>query len=240
MRAMLTALFCAATVLMPIDANAAEGSVTGQSEFAYIEVTALAEIKAAPDLAILEFGVVTRAETAAAAAQQNSTGMTSVLASLRQSIGPQARIGTGTYSLRTEYAPNREGGEPRIGAYVANNNVRLETPELSRLGEFIDLAIKAGSNQVQRISFALSDPAKVRRIALREAVVQARSDAEAMATALSVKLGPVQSITNQEMGPVRPFMQDATVARGSPVTTPIEPGQVSVQARVVVRLQIVR
>lgn len=153
MRAIRTALFCAATVLLlPMHAFGAAGDVAGQSELAYIEVTAGAEVKAAPDLAVLEFGLITRAGTAAAAAQQNSARMTSVLAAVRQSIGSQARIGTGTYTLRAEYAPNREGGEPRIIiAYVASNIVRLETTELSRLGEVIDVAIKAGANQVQRI-----------------------------------------------------------------------------------------
>lgn len=81
---------------------------------------------------------------------------------------------------------------------------------------------------------------KARRIALREAVLQALSDAEVMASASNVKLGAVQSITNQEMGPVRPFMQEAMVARGAPSSTPMEPGQVAVHARVVLRLQILR
>lgn len=240
MRAMLAAIFCTATVLLPIRAVAAAGDLTAQSDLAYIEVTASAEIQAAPDRAILDFGVVTRAETASAATQQNGARMTSVLAAVRRSLGPRARIGTGTYALRTEYAPHRDGVEPRIVAYVASNIVRLETDELSRLGEIIDGAIEAGSNQVQRIAFALSDPAKARRSALREAVLQARNDAETMASALNVKLGAVQSISNQEMGPVRPFMQEAMVARGAPSTTPIEPGQVSVHARVVLRVQIVR
>ena len=240
MRAMLALVFCAATVLLPIRAIAAAVDAAASSDLAYIEVTASAETQAAPDSAVLEFGVVTRAETAAAAAQQNSARMASVLAAVRQSIGARARIGTGTYTLRTEYAPSREGGEPRIVAYAASNIVRLETAELSRVGELVDVAIKAGSNQVQRIAFALSDPAKARRAALREAVLQARNDAETMASALNVKLGSVQSITNQEMGPVRPFMQEAMVARGAPSSTPIEPGQVSVHARVVLRLQILR
>jgi uncharacterized protein len=236
----LAAIVGAATVLLHGAAIGAAAETSGQPDLAYIEVTAEAETKTAPDLAILDFGVVTRAETAAAAAQQNSARMKSVLAAVRQSIGPQSRIGTGTYSLRAEYASNREGGEPRIVAYVASNIVYLETADMPRLGEVIDVAIKAGSNQVQRIAFALSDPATARRSALREAVLQARSDAEAIASALNVKLGPVQSISNQDMGPVRPFMQEAMVVRAPVSTTPVEPGQVSVRARVVMRMQIAR
>jgi uncharacterized protein YggE len=205
----------------------------------YIEVSAEAEARAAPDLAVLEFGVVTRAESAAAAAQQNAGRMKSVLAAVRQAVGAQGQIGTGTYSLRTEYAQNRDGGEPRIVGYVASNIVRLETADMARLGEVIDVAIKAGANQVQRISFGLSDPAAARRNALRDAVLQAQSDAEVMASALKAKLGPVLSVTNQDSGPVRPFAQEP-MARAALASTPIEPGQVSVRARVTLRVQIAR
>jgi len=206
----------------------------------YIEVSAEAETRATPDRAMLEFGVVTRAEGAAAAAQQNAGRMKTVLAAVRQALGPQAQVGTGTYSLRTEYAQNRDGNEPRIVGYVASNIVRLETAEMTRLGEVTDVAIKAGANQVQRISFGLSDPAAARRDALRDAILLAQSDAETMAAALKVKLGPVVSLSNQDSGPVRPYMQDAMVARAALAQTPIEPGQVSVRARVTLRVQILR
>lgn len=228
--------------LLMLWASAAIGATTAEVSpaAAYIEVSAEAEARALPDLAVLELGVVTRAENAAAAAQQNAGRMKTVLAAVRQAIGPQAQVGTGTYSLRTEYAQNRDGTEPRIVAYVASNIVRLETAEMSRLGEVIDVAIKAGANQVQRISFGLSDPAGVRRNALRDATLQAQADAETMAAALKLKLGAVLSLSNQDAGPVRPYTQDAMVARAAMAQTPIEPGQVSVRARVTLRVQIAR
>lgn len=215
-------------------------AVEGAPSAPYIEVTAEAEARAMSDLVMLEFGVVTRAETAAAAAQQNAGRMKTVLAAVRQAIGPQGQLGTGSYALRAEYAQNREGGEPRIVGYIASNIVRLDTGEMARLGEVIDAAIKAGANQVQRIAFGLSDPAGARRNALRDAVLQAQSDAETMASALKVRLGPVISVTNQDSGPVRPFVQEAMAARAAPAATPIEPAQVSVRARVTLRVQIAR
>jgi uncharacterized protein YggE len=62
MRAMLVLVFCAATVLLPIRAIAAAVDAAASTDLAYIEVTASAETQAAPDSAVLEFGVVTRAE----------------------------------------------------------------------------------------------------------------------------------------------------------------------------------
>ena len=207
----------------------------------YIEVTAEAETRVTPDRAHLDFGVMTRADTAAGAAQQNAARMKAVLAAVRGALEPKAQIGTGVYSLRAEYGPPREGAEPRITGYVATNVVRLETAELTKVADVIDAAIKAGANQVTRLAFGLSDAATPRRTALRDAVQRAQGEAETIAAALKATLGPVVSITDQDIGPVRPLAQDAVMMRAQAASaTPIEPGLVSVRARVVLRVQIAR
>jgi uncharacterized protein YggE len=204
----------------------------------YIEVTGEAEAKVAPDTAQLDFGVTTRADTAAEAAQQNAVRMKAVLDAVRKALGSWAQIGTGTYSLRPEHDSPRDGAPPRVTGYTASNGVRLETRELARVGQFIDIATQAGANQVQRIAFTLSDPTEPRRRALRDAVRDAQAEAGAIAEALGAKLGPIQSVIEQETGPIRPFMQDAVMARAEAAATPIEPGMISVRARVLARIQL--
>jgi uncharacterized protein len=206
----------------------------------YIEVTGEAEARVAPDTAQLDFGVMTRADTAAVAVQQNAARMKAVLAAIRQALGSEGQIGTGNYSLRAEYTSPRDGTPPRVTGYTASNVVRLETRELARVGELIDIAAQAGSNQVQRIAFTLRDPSASRRRALSDAVLDAQGEAETIAAALKVRLGPVHSVIEHESGPIRPFMQEAVMARADAATTPIEPGTVSVRARVLLRVQISR
>jgi uncharacterized protein len=207
----------------------------------YIEVTGEAEARVAPDTAQLDFGVMTRADTAAVAVQQNAARMKAVLAAIRQALGSEGQIGTGNYSLRADYSAPRDGTPPRVTGYTASNVVRLETRELARVGELIDIAAQAGSNQVQRIAFTLRDPSAPRRRALSEAVLDAQGEAEAIAAALKAGLGPVHSVIEQDSGPIRPFMQEAVMARAADAaTTPIEPGTVSVRARVLLRVQISR
>ncbi len=204
----------------------------------FIEVSAQAESSANPDVATLEFGVLARAETAAAAARQNAERMQTVLAAVRRLIDAQAILGTGTYALRTEFAPSRDGSDPRIVGYAASNIVRLETKDMGRIGDIVDAAIAAGANQVQRIGFGLTDPAQARQSALREAVSKARGDAETIASALKATLGPVLSVVHQDTGPVRPYMQEAMAVRSAAASTPIEPGQVLVRVRVTLRVRL--
>ena len=207
-----------------------------------IEVTADAEVEVPPDLALLDFGVTTQAETAAAAAKQNSERMSAVLGAVRKALGPSARLSTGTYALRPDYAVARNGtAPPKITGYTATNVIQLRTAELPRLGEIIDLAIKAGANQVQRVTLTLSDAAPAQREALRDAVLKARGKAEAIAAALGLTISGVYTVVEQDFAPVRPLMRSAMVAQAeaAPVT-PIESGLIQVRARVALTVEVAR
>jgi uncharacterized protein YggE len=237
---MRTAMFSVAGFGLLCALSATSSSAAAPVPAPYIEVTGEAEVKVAPDAAQLDFGVTTRADNAAAAARQNATRMKAVLDAVREALGPQAQIGTGAYSLRAEHNSPRDGTPAQVVGYSASNTVRLETRELARLGELIDIATQAGANQVQRIVFTLSDPAAARRRALGDAVADAQAEVQAIATALGATLGSIQSAIEQEMGPIRPYMQDAMMARAEAAATPIEPGMISVRSRVLLRIEIVR
>ena len=206
-----------------------------------IEVTAEARVEAPPDLALLDFGVVTQAETAAAASAENAKRMEAVLSAARKVAGKDARISTGNYAIRPVYAQQREAGSPRITAYEVSNVLHLRTTDLARVSEIIDAAVRAGANQVQRLAFTIADDEAAQREALRNAVVKARGDAQVIAAALGVKLGAVQSVVQQDLGGARPLARQAfaAVAESAPAT-PIEPGQVEIRARVVLRMEIVQ
>jgi uncharacterized protein YggE len=237
---MRSVLACAAAAAFACAAPAHSAAGAEAPPAPYIEVTGEAEARMVPDTAMLDFGVTTRADTAAAAVQQNAARMQAVLAAVRKALGADAQIGTGNYSLRAEYSAPRDATPPRVTGYTASNVVRLETRELKRLGELIDIAAQAGANQVQRIAFTLANPSEPRQRALRDAVLDAQAEAQSIAAALKATLGPVQSVVEQDSGPVRPFMQDAVMARAEAASTPIEPGTISVRARVLLRVQILR
>jgi uncharacterized protein YggE len=204
-----------------------------------IEVSGEGRVEVPPDLALLDFGVVTRASTAAAAARENSGRMERVLAALRKAAGSDASLSTGTYSIRPVYAPpSREQQEaPRITGYEVSNVVHLKTKAVPRLGEAIDAAIGAGANQVQRLVLTVADDSEAQRAALGMAARQAREKAEALAAALRVKLGAVRSLVEQELGGVRPLARGVSMQEAASFT-PVEPGTVDVRARVVLTMDI--
>lgn len=95
--------------------------------------------------------------------------------------------------------------------------------------QIIDQSVKAGANRVDDVNFLLRDTAAPRQTALRQAVANARQNAETMARELGVRLVRVHSVQQGEAGIVPPpmFMRSA-VGEASAAATPILPGEVTV------------
>ena len=224
-------LLLAASVALPAQ------TTTTTTRRPYIRVTGQGEVAVRPDQAQLAVGVTTTATTAQEAASQNADRVAAVLTALRTILGAGARIETISYTLNPNYTYPRDGGQPTLTGYTATNAVEATITDLSLIGRAIDEAIRAGANRVNSLRFSLQNEAPQREQALRAAVTQARSKAQALAGGASVRLGAIVSIEETSTGNVIPFARvDAAVA----TTTPIETGQVEVRATVVVEYEIVQ
>jgi len=213
----------------------------GKAAPGVIRVTGEATVTVKPDQAEIRLGVVTQAETGQAAAAGNAKKLDAVLAGLRKAMGAAAEIKTISYSLSPDYRYPKEGGQPSIAGYTANNVVRVRTAELDRVGEVIDIATRSGANSVNALRFTLKDEQAASSQALREAAIEARSKADALASALKVKIARVLQV--EESGqPVRPMLLEAASFRGGAAAapTPVEPGMIEVRASVTLTVEIER
>ncbi len=196
-----------------------------------MQATGEAVIQTKPDQAKLNIGVVTQAPTAQAAAAQNATQLQATLDKLRTALGSAGEIRTSGYSLNPNYQYPRDGGQPTINGYTANNTVEVTTTDLAGLGKLIDVVVAGGANRIQGVQFTVKNEAPARAQALGEAVREARGNAEAMAAAMGMHLGRVLLLEQGNPGVIRPVVrQFAAAATAAP--TPIEPGTVEVRATV--------
>lgn len=204
-----------------------------------IRVTGEATVKAKPDQAEVDIGVVTQASTAQAAGTQNAQQTDRVIDELRRALGPNANIKTINYSLTPNYRYPREGGQPTITGYTASNTVQVITNDLTQVGKLIDLSTQSGANNIQGLRFTLKDDQSVRSQALREAAVKARREAETLASALGLRITRVLLV--EETSPVvRPYY-DARVAmraEAAAAPTPVEPGTIDVRATVTLTVEV--
>jgi hypothetical protein len=200
---------------------------------ASVQASATALVSVAPDQARIQIGVVSQAQTASAAAAQNATLLQSVLDKLKAAAGPRAEVKTVSYSLNPNYDFSK--GAHTLKGYIANNLVRVTTDDLASVGKIIDAATQSGANEVSSLEFTLKDQSQARAEALRKAALQAREEAAAMASALSLKLGNVIYLDEGGAEPIRP----RAFAAAQTMATPIEqPQAIEVQATVTVTVAL--
>jgi len=210
----------------------------GQNFPQSVKATGNGVVQVAPDQAKIDIGVVTQAPTAQAAASQNAVQLQAAMDKLKAAIGPKGEIRTISYAVNPVYQYSKTGGKPTIDGYSANNTVEVTVNDLSIVGKVIDAATSGGANEIQRLQFSLKDEGPARGRALRQAALEARANAEAMAAALGLKLGKVILMEQSNPSVIRPMMLPMNAARVGSVPTPIEGGSVEVQATVTLTITL--
>jgi uncharacterized protein YggE len=190
------------------------------------------KVQAQPDTAILTISVVTQGRRAIDAQQENATKTEAVVRALKSAAGTGAEVKTSGYSLQPQRV-YKEGQPPAITGYEARNTVTVTTGELNKVGNIIDAAAQAGSNDISGIAFTLRQDREARDRALSEATREAMSKARVIAEALGGRV--VRVVEVQEEGFQRPvpiYQTEAFMAKTAGAATPIEVGTLEINSRV--------
>ena len=199
------------------------------STLTQLNLSAEGVVKAAPDMAMITFGVLNQAKNAKSAMAANSERMNAVFAALKAQGITEKNIQTTGISLNAQYAYPANHG-PVLKGYQASNQVSVRVEDLKNLGGSIDAVIAAGINQVDGISFGLKDPSKSQDEARRQAVATLMGRARLYADSLGLKIKRVANVT--EGGGYQPQPMNMPMARMSMAAeaapTPVAPGEMSI------------
>ncbi len=199
-----------------------------------ITVTGTGYVYADPDIAKITIGVTTNADTSTSAMSQNAAQMSAV-ASAVKSAGILAKdIQTSWVSVNPVY--NYNSAKPKITGYTASNSITVTVRDTSKLGPVIDAAYNAGANQINGVSFTLSDEdsSAVYQQALTKAIADGSDKAKAIANAAGISNPQLKTISESSTSTVTPYPMYAApmAAADSSASTPISTGQQRVQATV--------
>lgn len=202
----------------------------GPMKMPRLSVSGQGQARTAPDLAVIQIGVETQADSASAAMQQNSEQQAAVIEAIK-GAGVEAKdIQTSGLNLNPmiDYGENQKA---KVLGYQASNMVSVRVTEIASLGDVLDAVVSAGANNVNGISFLREDSEAVEDDARRAAVEDARHKAEVMAEAAGMTLGPILVLRDapSQSGP-QPMMMRAAEAKDA--STPVEAGELSVTAEV--------
>ena len=151
-------------------------------------------------------GVTTARPTALAAIRANSEEMNKLIDVLKRRGVAAKDIQTSQVSITPQYNRPAEArpGVPedltvaKVVGYEVGNTVRVTVRDRARIGDLIDGAIQAGSNQMYGISFRIDDREAVLVDLRAKAFDSAKAKAELYAKRWGMTLGPVYQITESE------------------------------------------
>ena len=201
-----------------------------------ITVVGVGREESTPDSAHVTFAVEQTAPTAQAATQAAAKTATQLLETLKKQVGEDGKVETGGYQLSPVYRqegprqPADRPYRPEIVGYTAANHIEVETRKIDTVGPLIDAAVTAGATRIGDVSFKLRDPGPARNRALKSAGADAAGQAGAIADALQVRLTRVlEASTESTSGPI--LYRRSMAMAADTVATPIEPGDVTTEAR---------
>ena len=200
---------------------------------ATIAVTGEGKVEMAPDMAMLSLGVMTQADTAAAALKANSDGLSGALDRLK-AAGIEGRdIQTSGLSLHPNVDYSSTGREPQVRGYTASNMLTVRLRDLSVLGQTLDAVVTEGANTLNGLSFGLQNPDEATDEARRRAVADATHKAALYAEAAGVTLGRIVTISEQGNygGPQPMMMAEARLAKDAG-SVPVASGEISIGATI--------
>ena len=195
-----------------------------------LNLSAHGEVKVAPDMATITFGVMTEAPTAQAAMADNARRMTEVFAALRRAGIEERDIQTSGLTLSAQY-DYQQNEPPRLRGYQASNRVTVSIMDLTEVGTVADAVVAAGVNQIDGIGFGLRDPGAAEDQARVLAVRALQDKARLYARALGVELGGIRSLNEGGGYSPPPPMPVFAMARMemADASTPVAAGQLTVR-----------
>jgi uncharacterized protein len=216
---MTAAAFIAAALLTEIRTTmAAEDNKSAER---YVSVSATGDVAAEPDMAFISTGVIVEADTAKDGLARNSIVMAKLIDGLKSlGIAPKD-IQTTSVNIQPRYGQAKDGHPTTLSGYRVANQVHLTVREIKRLGEMLDAAVTLGANQVNGITFDVSNAETLKDEARKQAMVNAKRRAVLYAMAAGAQLGNVLTISEDVKSGPRP-MPMARSAMAGPV--PIEAG----------------
>ncbi len=208
---------------------------TGNTE---IQVNGSHQEEIAPDIAFINLGTVTEAETVTEAQTKNAAVADRVHSQLT-SLGIKSEyIKTANYSVTPLYTNDDSGRRLQtVKGYQVTNSI-IVTVAADKAGETIDAALQAGANQVNSIRFGSRTESDVKNAALAQAVRDALGKADAIAAALNKRVVKVTSVNENGVNLQSPEVATRLYAKADLASTPISAGLLLLSANVQVTVEL--
>lgn len=194
----------------------------------FIKVTGTGAVKAIPDTAVVNLGIVTENAILENARRENALRTNNIVNALTAAGIEKKDISTGNFSIDPIY--DYIDGKQTFKGYRISNILTVTIEDIAKAGELIDKAAFAGANRVDNVFFTLSDMTRYYDEALNLAVLNALHKATEIGSTLNVRVDEFPFKIIEKSDGAQPFA--AAAAKLSAPATPILPGQLSISSTI--------
>lgn len=152
-----------------------------------ITISGEGRVFAVPDIALIQFGVVSEGTKIGDIVKENTEKMNSILKEIKDLGIEEKDIKTTTYSLSPRYEWTEDGKRVFKG-YTLTQEIRVKIRNFEKIGEALEKATEKGANLVGDLQFSIDDPEKVRQEARKEAIEKAKIKAVQLSQDSGLKL----------------------------------------------------
>lgn len=202
-----------------------------------MNVTGVGTISVEPNVAKINIGVVTQDKELTNAQQANAQTLNQVIQSLEQQGIPSKDIQTVEYYIYPQY--DYVDGKQEFRGYEVTHMIQVTVRDLNQTGQIIDMAVRNGANRISNIAFTLDDPKQYYQKALSMALEDAEAKAQNIAYTMRLNLNPtpveITEVLKDPQGSPQMLMKAEAVSSTS--STTVEPGQLTIVARVQTQFQ---
>lgn len=203
-----------------------------------ITASGQATITTTPDMATINIGVSTENDDVVVAQKENIKRMSAVTESLKSNGIKEKEMTTVNYSIHPRSRWDELKGESIVTGYNVNNGLSVRVNDISKIGKIIDDVVSVGGNQVNGISFGVSDESAFYNEALELAVKDAQVKALAMGKGVDAKNIKAVKIVENGMRS-QPIMYESMKSMDMMANsvTPIQEGEMEINANVTVEFK---
>ncbi len=198
-----------------------------------IAVDGEGQVFVAPDIAYINIGIHSEADTVSAAIQQNNTQAQAIKTTLTDNGVAENDIQTSTFNLSMQTETNPQGGITRT-FFSVDNSVFVTVRNLDGIGDLLNAVVTSGANNINGITFDKQDKSAAQSDARSLAVKSAKDQAEELASLAGVKLGEILSISTSSSTPLQPTGSKTVLAAPAASTVPVTRGQIQVNRTVTI------
>lgn len=208
-------------------------------EPAHITVTGEGRATAAPDMAVLNFGVLKSASTAREAMDAANRALSDAINGFKAKGIEGRDIQTSGFSVSPQYDySGKNGAPPKLTGYQVSNTVTIKVRDIAALGKVLDDAVTDGINSGGSLSFQNSHEDELMAEARTAAVKDALARAKALTAAAGVSTGDILAISEENVPPAPGPVMRMAMAKEADAAAPVEAGENEYHARVTVTLAI--